>query len=93
MSWREQIEAQIAALNSLTPEYPDGDGFYGELYGTDAADVYDAARSMQSLLDVAVAAEWFSFHTPQGHVFGLTQKTKYEQMREALDKLREVSDE
>ena len=43
------------------------------------------ADTMEKLLAVYEAARWFSMHIPKEHIGGLMQRTKYEQMLEAID--------
>ena len=83
MNWKQQIEAQIAALWEIVPERADGNGFYDELHGNQANDIDNARQTMQALLDLAVASE--KVVNEDDSYWNVTFD-----LNEPLDKLREV---
>jgi hypothetical protein len=79
--WKERILAQIIVLRARADYLSEAIA-----YAEDFRLHMDAARSLQALLDLAVAAE-------QVHNNPFTGKGYWLELTEALDKLREASDE
>ena len=89
MSWRSNIEAQIAELRCF--QVSPGKDDYCVWEGRGKCLKCQKADTMQALLDVAVAAENSMFWLHNGIVS--MQKEEWDKIVDALDKLREVGDE